>query len=587
MDVMTALSRKTNRDFPGLAADEKYRQSQSVRCHSLDLPRLPALLTALLLVMGSLTVACSPSQTDRGAPSSDTQATSGEEKPAYGGVFVNHPAFSDMPSMDPHRENTFNVMRPLSSVWDNIVRSSPEDRDKIVPDLAEKWDISSDGKRITFHIRKGVKFHGGEDLTAADVMFTLDRLRGLIKTGSGVLAASPRKDLLRSVEKIDTPDAFTVVLSLKNPQASLFEVLANHLNPVYSKTWIEAGHDPTKEVNGTGPFKLKQYIRGTSTEVVKNENYWNKGLPYLDGNINYIIPDAGTAIAGLRTGQIMYFPLSAEQEQSIRSLIDKGEVPLRLIKTPAGSGGAGLFMNTTRKPFSDVRVRQAVNLAVDRNDFVKLTGREGTETRGWLIPGSFWALPPDEFTKLPGHKKDKDAERAEAKKLLAEAGYPNGFTVKGMTRTEQSYIDAAIRWTDQLSKVGITVTIEPVDLSIAYDRFAKFDYDLGPFGAGAGTTPDPDTFYGQFHLCGSARNYSGWCDPKFEDLFNRQQAALDPEVRRKIVWEIEKYVMDQAPVLSGGTSSPSVYAVNTKVRGWIPQYSEYNHSRLDTVWLAK
>ncbi|MBI2887972.1 MAG: hypothetical protein HYY02_12280 [Chloroflexi bacterium] len=514
-------------------------------------------------------------------------APGAEQKPQYGGVFVTHRAESDTPSFDAHRENTFNLMRPLSSIWDNVVRYSPEDRDKIVPDLAEKWDFSQDGKTLTFSIRKGVKFHSGDPLTATDIKFTLDRIRGVVTQGPGALANSSRKDLLRSIDRIETPDGTTVVLRLKSPQASLLEVLTDHLNPVYSKTWVEAGHDLAKEVNGTGPFKFKEYIRGTSTEVVKNESYWNPGLPYLDGIKTYIIPDSSTALAALRTGQMMFMTMTAEQETTLRPLVEKGEVPLDLIRVPAGRSGASLFLNTTRKPFDDPRVRKAVTLATNREDFLKLTGRDGSVVAGWVIPGSFWGLPPGELEKIPGYKKDKEAERAEARKLLAEAGYPSGLTVKGMTRTEQNYIDTAIRWADQLGKVGITLKIEPVDLSIAYERFAKYDYEAGPFGAGAGTTPDPDTFYGQFILCGSPRNYSGWCDSKFEELYSRQQQALDPVERRKIVWEIEKYVLEQAPTLPGGVSSPSVWAVNKQVRGWIPQYSEYNHSRLDTVWLAR
>lgn len=540
------------------------------------------LLQVVLPLAAILMTACASN-----APATVPAERQAEEKPQYGGVFLNYSIAADPPSLDLHKENVFNLVRAIGSGFDTIIRYDPFDRDKLVPDLAEKWEVATDAKTITFHIRKGAKFHNGDALTAADVRFTLDRIRGAIKEGPGALPNAARKDLLTSIDGIETPDDYTVVLKLSYAQASLFELLANGFNPIYSKTWVAAGHDPQKELNGTGPFKLKEYIRGTSIELVKNENYWNKGLPYLDGVKTFIVPDQNTAIAALRTGQMHRYALTPNDEKGLRPLIEKGELPLKLVTAPRGQSGAQFFVNVNKKPYDDLRVRQAITMAVDRNDFIKIAGREGTVVSGWLIPGSYWALPNGELEKMIGYRKDKAAERAEAKKLLAEAGFPNGFTVKGMVRNEQSSVDAAIRWADQLSKVGIKMEIEATDVAVNYDRFAKGDFTMSSFAATTGTSPDPDTFYGQFFLCGSPRNYSGWCDQKFEGLYKKQSATLEPAERRKIAWEIERYVLDQATTLPLGYANPSVFAISAKLRGWVPQYDESNHSRFDTAWLAK
>ncbi|MBI2886458.1 MAG: hypothetical protein HYY02_04545 [Chloroflexi bacterium] len=538
---------------------------------------------ALPLAAIFLMSACAPSAT---APAQSGQPAA-ETQPQYGGVFSNYSIAADPPSLDLHKENVINLVRTISGAFNNILRHDPFDREKLVPELAEKWEISPDGKTMTFHLRKGVRFHSGDALTAADVKFSLDRIRGALKEGPGGLSLAPRKDFLVSVASIETPDDSTVVVKLTRAQASVTEFLANGWNPIYSKTWVEAGHNPAKEINGTGPFKLKQYVTGTNIEFVKNENYWSKGLPYLDGLKTFIIPDQNTAFAALRTGQVLSASVTPEQEMTLQPEIVKGASTLTLVTVPRGQTTAQLFMNVKRSPFDDLRVRQAITLAADREDFIKIAGaRQGTVVSGWLIPGTYWALPEGELGKIIGHKKDKVAERAEAKKLLTEAGFPDGFTVKGMVRNEPSSVDMAIRWVDQLSKVGIKMEIAPVDVAVNYDRFAKGDYIVSPFSATTGTSPDPDTFYGMFFLCGSARNYSGWCDQKFDGLYKKQSEALDPVERRKIAWEIEKYVLEQVPTLPMGYSSPTVWASDTRVRGWLPQYDEANHSRFDTVWLA-
>ncbi len=541
--------------------------------------------TALLslLSLAALVMGCATAQP--AAP----PVPGGEETPVYGGIFNNHPGNADPPSFDSQYENTINLNRPVASAHNTLVRFSQTEADKTVPDLTEKWEYSPDGKTLTFTLRKGVKFHNGDDFTSADVKFNLDRLRGVITTGPGALVSPPRKDLLRAVESIDTPDPSTAVLRLQYPSASLLAYLASVFAPMYGKKWVEAGHDPKKEVNGTGPFKFKEYIRGTSVELVKNDNYWNKGLPYLDVVKTYIIPDLSTVLASVRAGQVMFMQLSQSQYETLRPQVAGGDLKgrLNLVNVPSISGGTSVWVNTNRKPFDDLRVRQALNLAVDRTEVAKIQGGPDAVVRGWLPAGTFFALPPEELAKMPGYGPDKAAERAEARRLLAEAGYPNGLTLKGMTRNEQSYIDNGIVYADQFKKVGITVEpVEVLDISVIYQRYDARDFEISFARGGSGTTEDPDTVFGQFHICSSPRNYVGICDPKIEDLFNRQAQAIDPQVRQKLSWELEKLVLNLVPGLSNASSSPVPWAVNAQVRG-LGLGSRANELRLEQAWLAK
>ncbi len=545
------------------------------------LPHNNIALLSLLSLATALVMGCATAQP--AAP----PTPGGEETPIYGGILINHPGDADPPSFDLQKENVYNANRSVSPAYNNLITLAPPELEKLVPDLAEKWEYSPDGKTLTFTLRKGVKFHNGNDFTSADVKFNLDRMRGVITEGPGALV-SPRKDLVGAIERIDTPDPHTAVVRLKYPQASLVPYLATVFTPMYNKEWIEAGHDPQKEVNGTGAFKFKEYIRGTSVELVKNDNYWNKGLPYLDGVKTYIIPDRSTVLASLRTGQVMFMLLTQSQYETLQPQVEGGDLrgKLSLVKVPTDGGGAGNWLNTTKKPFDDLRVRQALNLAVDRKEVAKIQGGPDAVVRGWMATGTFYALPPEELAKLPGYGPDKAAERAEARRLLAEAGFPNGLALKGITRNGQNFIDTAIVYTDQFKKVGITVEIQLMDSSVFYERLDARDFDISLSGGGSGTGEDPDSVFGQFHKCGSPRNYGAFCDPKVEDLFSRQSQAIDPKERQKLSWELEKLVINLAPSLSSGYSTPAKWAVNTQVHGVLDR-RESQCCRLDQAWLAK
>lgn len=541
--------------------------------------RIRARIFQLLLFFAALLLAgCGTSAPTTTQPAEQAST----DKPVYGGILLNRFANADPPSYDLHKEATWNTYRPVGPSYDTLVRYDPTNPSEIIPSLAEKWSYSADGKALTLNLHKGVKFHNGDEFTSDDVKFTLERNKGDFTQGPAALTSSPRKDLFKSIDKIETPDPYTVVLRLKTPTASLLDTLANGFHVVYNKKWVESGHNPSKEVNGTGPFKFKEAISGVSVEVVKNESYWNAGLPYLDGVKTLVVPDDNTSIAALRTGQQMYMNLNLAQEEDIRKQIEGGAL----------------------------------------KDVLRLQSVGGPAN-------AYWPLPPEELAKMPGYAADKAKERDAAKKLLADAGFPNGLTFTGMIRKDAQFSDRGIVIKDQLNKIGVTMNIQLEENAAAYDRGVKGDFEISHFGAqgfyinvtkkpfddirvrqaltmaidrndvakvltgpgaqllGYASDTDPDTVYGVFFATGAGRNYMRYSNKKVDELIAKQSQSLDRVERRKIVWELEKILLTEVPTLTNGASRPTAWALNTKLRGLEPELAPQDLARLDTVWLAK
>lgn len=209
------------------------------------------------------------------------------------------------------------------------------------------------------------------------------------------------------MERIETPDDYSVKLLLSRPYAALLPMLAQGWMGIYSKTFVEANGGPDimkKEMMGTGGFKLKEYIRGTSTELVKNTDYWQPGVPYLDGVKRFIIRDRGTRVAAFRTGQLHMLGLEVLEEEEF------GKNPQITIQKGTGISWSTVNMNATRKPFDDPRVRQAASLPMDRPAYIKAIEYGAGQMGGYVPPTSAFALPNNELVKLPGYGPDKAAD---------------------------------------------------------------------------------------------------------------------------------------------------------------------------------
>ncbi|MBI2910074.1 MAG: hypothetical protein HYX92_20730 [Chloroflexi bacterium] len=555
----------------------------------------------LLLVLGLLVLSCAPAPSPAPAPKAPaapaaTPTTSAPstpkpaapvstprpaaEQPHYGGILTTGIS-GDPPSLDVHQEEGGVAFAIVAATYNGLVKYDPHawPESKIVPDLATTWQLSPDGKVYTFNLVKGAKFHDGTPVAAEDVKFSFDRIRDP-KAG---LARSPRRQQVANVANIDIPDDSTVRITLGYPQASFLPFIGGFYFAVLPKRVVlEKRGDMTKTVVGTGAFKFKDYAVGVSWELVKNPDYFVKGRPYLDAVKGYIIKDSFTRFAALRTRNTLWwapFPYMTVSQAKVveEQLSDK--IALKWGFHPAWYGA---IFNLTKPPWSDVRLRQAVNMAFDRKRMLAV-GLEGAGVVGMSAqPPGEWALSEDEMLKAPGYAKP-DIEGA--KKLLAEAGYPNGLKTEALTRSAPAQEVLAVLFKDAVAPIGMTVDIDSEETAIYMEKRFRKAFAVVAASAGAGGT-DPDFILGDFYVTGAGKNFSGYSNPVYDELFTKQARTLDVLERRNIVWEMQRILLRDVTIAIAYWSNVP-YAWWKEVRGFTPPVSHYFAYGYQEIWLAK
>lgn len=509
------------------------------------------------------------------------------ETPKKGGTLTFVVA-SDLPSFDGHRETTFGVVHPLAPFYSLLIRvnpANPSDPTDFECDLCvgKVPTPENDGKKYTFKIRKNVKFHDGAPLTSADVKATLDKIAF---PPEGIPSA--RKSYYRMVDKITAPDPETLVVTLKFPSASFIPAMANPFNFIYSKKDLDQhGYDwHTKNVNGSGPFKFVQYQPGAFVEGVRDENFYMEGRPYLDGFRSIIAPKMAVRLQAIRGDRAAIefrgFPPKA-RDDLVKALGDKVTVQesdwnCNLLATP----------NTKAPAISDVRVRQALTLAIDRwagSEYLSQIAIVKT-VGGVVFPGHPLAATKEELHKLKGYGKDIEKSRAESKKLLADAGHAGmklNFSNRGV---DQPYKIVGTWLVDQWRKVGITADQRVQPSGPFYDTLRKTkDFDVSiDFNCQA--VIDPVADISKF-LPTSGSNFTSFEDAELETLYAQIEKEGDAGKLRSL---IRKY---ETRALSDTASSMITlwwYKINVHrsyVKGWKIAPSHYLAQQLDQVWLDK
>jgi peptide/nickel transport system substrate-binding protein len=484
------------------------------------------------------------------------------------------------PSFAAHQEATISTSGPMMGAYNNlVVYDQLQDKntaDVIIPELAERWEWQDNGKSLVFYLRKGVKWHDGKPFTSKDVKHTFDSIRLDID-----MRVNPRKLWYANVESIDTPDDYTVIFRLKRPQPSLLAMLASGYSPVYPAHMTM--NDMRTKINGTGPFKLKEWRPGEYLELEKNENYWVPGRPYLDGIRWVIIKDRATRNAALQAGELdvsFYGEITKTAAETIKKAVPE----MVVIPIPTNVND-NILMNFNKEPYNDFKVRRAVSLAIDRAAYVVAVREGGAIVGASMMPAPWgeWGLPEEELKKLPGYG-DATIQREEAKKLLAEAGYPDGFKCTMSTRAIALYVDFAVFIIDQLKKIGIDCTLEQVETGVWHPKVTRRDYTIATNLTGIGIL-DPDANFYENYRCGSPRNYSDYCNPEVDRMMDEESATLDPVKRKQLVWEIQKRLeLEGARPVLGWTLDYHMHW--PYVRNLIPQPSIYNYGRYQDVWLA-
>jgi len=526
------------------------------------------IVVVLALVVGSV-VAASPA------------TVAAAETPRRGGVLL-AAIGADAPSLDPHQEQTFATLQPMAPLYSTLLQIEPGNYPNVIGDVASEWNVSPDGLTYTFKIRQGIRFHDGSPLTAADVKASYDKI---LFPPQGV--RSIRKHHYSAVASIEAPDPSTVVFKLKFPSASLLPNLASPWNVIFPKKYLDKDPNYFKaNAVGSGPFKFKSYTRGSTFEGERNPDYFIKDRPYLDGYKFFISTETSVRAAAIRSGRayIEFRDLpNAEVEAIKKQLGDKVVVQ----HTPFVIN-FGVAMNNTVKPFTDVRVRKALTLGIDRYTAGRvLHGLTGLRDVGALTrPGTEWAMSSAELEKFPGFWRDTEKSRAEAKKLLAEAGYPNGFKVVLKNRNiKLPYQDWAVYVIQEWKRIGIEAENRPLETASWYadarDQ-GNFELTVYPFGA---FIDDPDQLLAPF-ITGSPQNWARFSNPAIDDLYSRQARTLDPAERRKLVIELQKIVLENVYHMPGLWWTRNVVHW-AKVKNWIAPPSHFTNQKLQDVWLSE
>lgn len=496
-------------------------------------------------------------------------------QPRTGGILPEAAAV-DPPSFDIQQETVVATLEPIVPAYDGLLEYDLR-TGKIVGDLAEKWDMSQDGLTYTFNLQKGVKFHDGSPFTAEDVRYNFERQKDPPKN-----IRSGRKEQFGSVSKIEAPDDNTVKITMSQPYVAFLPQLATDWFVIYPKKVVEAKGDMKTTVVGTGPFKFKNYGAGVSVELVKNPDYFRKGLPYLDGITHYIIKDAATRFSALRTGRVKltghWASLTPTEENTLKT-----ENPDIKIWKYAALQCPWYNINSSKAPFNDVRVRQAVSLGFDRQAGLKVIG-EGAGKLGTFLPPGPWGLSEQDLLKLPGYRQPKDADRAEAKKLLADAGYPNGFKMMLTVRAVRLDQKAGEFLKDQLASIGIDATIEVVETAVYNQRTASGNYQFA-VQQNVWRINDPDDLSRKF-FTNADQNYGKWSNKKFDDLFTEQSRTLDVAKRKDITRQLDDLLMQEWPSIWPYWGD-GILASSPDLQNFAAPPGLYSSMRNTDLWLAK
>src|SRR4051812_9916494 len=490
------------------------------------------------------------------------------------------------PSASIHEEATISTVMPFMSVYNNLVVFDPDGKqdrpDKIVPDLATEWAWSADGNDLTFKLREGVKWHDGKPFTSADVKCTWDMLVGT----DSKLRKNPRKSWWFNLKEVTTNGEHEVTFHLKRPQPSVLTMLAGGMSPVYP-CHVGAAQMRTRPI-GTGPFKFVELKQNESIKLAKNPDYWKKGRPYLDAIEFRIIPSRATSLLAFVANQ---YDLTFTAEIAAPALKDlKSQASWAVCEMLPTNTQGNLLVNRDKPPFDNAEVRKAMVLAIDRSAFTEIIGQGINRQGGAMLPPpeGLWGMPADFLATVAGYGADHEKQREQGRQIMKGLGYgpDKPLKIKVSTRNIPSYRDQAVILIDHLKQVYIQGELEPLETAVWYNKLLKKDYTVGMNIQGVGID-DPDVVFYETYSCGSERNYTNYCNPETEKMFDQQSRMSDIEARKKLVWEIDKKLQEDGarPVIQhdqGATCwRPEVKGITLAVN------SIYNHWRFEDVWLDR
>ena len=510
-----------------------------------------------------------------------------DETPKHGGTLTYMIPADAPPSLDGHRETTYATVHaaaPFYSVLIRINPMNPSAPDDFVCDLCTEMPKPTDnGKTWTFKIRDGVKWHDGSALTAADVAASWQEI---VHPRQGI--SSARESYFVMVDKVEAPDPSTVVFHLTFATSAFLPALADPFAWIYKKEILDKDpHWYEKNIMGSGPFKFVEYQIGQSIKGARNPDYYLKGLPYLDGFVGIFADKQSVRIDAIRADRAaMEFrglPPSA-RDQLVKELGDKITV-----QTGDWNCVNMITPNHKKKPFDDPRVRRALILAIDQwHGAEALSKIANVRTVGGIVfPGSPLAATKEELQKIPGYWPDIEKSRAEAKRLLKEAGV-EGLSFELLNRNvDQPYKYIATWVIDEWSKVGLKVTQKVLPTGPFFDALRNNAFDVTvDFNCQGLVNPLMDV--GKFlpHSV-YTENYGNYEDQKDIDLYQAMMHETDPTKQRSLMREFETYVLDTQAHMYMMPWWSRIVPMRSYVKGWKISPSHYVNQDLATIWLDK
>jgi peptide/nickel transport system substrate-binding protein len=508
------------------------------------------------------------------------------EPPKRGGILTYMIAADGGPSLDGHRETSFAVIQATAPFYSVLIRVDPDNPSSTTDfkcDLCTEMPQATDnGLTYTFKIRKGVKFHDGSALTAQDVAASWNKI---VHPKSGV--ASARENNFIMLDTITAPDDETVVFKLKFATLTFVPALADPYAYIYSKKKLDQDmHWYEKNIMGSGPFKLTEYQVGQSIKGERNPDYYHPGQPYLDGFVAVFAPKQSVRTDAIRADRAAVdfrsLPPSA-RDQLVKELGDKVTV-----QESDWNCGNVLTPNHQKKPFDDVRVRKALFLAIDQWKGAQALSKIAIirTVGGIVFPGSPLAATSEELQQLIGFWPDIEKSRAEARRLLKEAGQENLSFELLNRNVDQPYKLVGTWLIDEWSKVGIKATQRVVPTGPWFDAMRSGDFTVA-LQANCQHVVNPIADVGRWLPHEVHReNFGYFQDSEQIEIYNRMLQETDLTKVRALMRQYETHIHRQAHQLMV-TWWYRIVPMRTYVKGWKVSPSHYLNQDLANIWLEK
>ncbi|SFR58048.1 ABC transporter substrate-binding protein [Anaeromicropila populeti] len=504
--------------------------------------KILTLLAAALFL--SLALYGCKGDTDSKSGTAETQAPSSESdslgEPVYGGSVVVG-ITQDLDSLDPHKAVAAGTKEVLFNIFEGLVK--PDEEGNLVPAVASDYTISEDGTVYTFILRDGVKFHNGKLVTAEDVIYSIKRCAGLLETTDAEVKV---ETALANIKEVTAKDEKTIEIVLKEGDIELIGYLTCAIIP------CDYDQQATQPV-GTGPFKFKSYQPLESVELEKNAEYWDSALPYLNEVKFQISSNTDAAFLQLEAGAIDIFPyLTEDQAKQLETTFRIETGHMNLVQA--------LFLNNKAEPFTNEKVREALNYAIDKQGIIDMvSGGKGTILGSNMFSGlsKYYLAELEDYYPYDVNK---------AKELLKEAGYENGFTFTiTVPSNYQFHVDTAQIIVEQLKQAGITAEIELVEWSAWLEEvYVGRNYQSTIIGLDAKLSPR-DLM--ERYTSTASNNFMNFNSAAYDEIIEKAIKSTNETEKIEYYYQLQKILAeDSASVYL--QDPPLMVAVNKKLGGY-------------------